>query len=110
MFESTKWSFEDDKQKYDNTILAVFDSSGASDDVKDTKGVTLNPNAVGVVRRFEFSSKHQRMSVVVRNINEAIFRVHIKGSPEMIKELCHRESIPANYMDVLERYTEVRIY
>ena len=34
---------------------------------------------IGIVRRFEFSSKLQRMSVLVKNMNEPFSKVYSKG-------------------------------
>jgi magnesium-transporting ATPase (P-type) len=34
---------------------------------------------MGIVRRFDFSSKLQRMSVIVKNVNEPYFKVYSKG-------------------------------
>lgn len=58
------------------------------------------------MRRFDFSSKLQRMSVIVKNHLDGSFRSFVKGSPEKIKELCVKTSIPRNYDDTLNIYTE----
>lgn len=93
MFEATKCTIEEKSQKiHDTLILATVKS---------------NKSEVGIVRRFEFSSKLQRMSVVVKGLNDVAFRVHMKGSPEKIRELCKPETIPPNFHTVLEKYTEV---
>ena len=34
---------------------------------------------IGIVRRFDFSSKLQRMSVLVKNVNEPYFKIYSKG-------------------------------
>lgn len=46
------------------------------------------------------------MSVVVKNMGDRTFRAYVKGSPEKIAELCISESLPLNYYDVLQEYTE----
>jgi len=58
-----------------------------------------------LIRRFDFSSKLQRMSVIVKNFIDNSFRVYVKGSPERIKELCKDSSLPKNYDEILEIYT-----
>ena len=60
---------------------------------------------IGIVRRFDFSSKLQRMTTIVKNVNEEYFKVFCKGSPEKIKDLCKKESIPDNFNDLLNSYT-----
>lgn len=114
MFESTGWLLEDNNEnKFDELVLSV---------VKPKKNnVSLNndfdsiaqsliqnelPHEIGIIRRFEFSSKLQRMSVIVKNLNENNFRLHIKGSPEKLRELCLKESIPANFHKVLDNYSK----
>lgn len=59
-----------------------------------------------LIRRFDFSSSLQRMSVICKNDFDNKFRCFVKGSPEKIKELCDPDSIPSNYDDVLEQYTK----
>mmetsp|Transcript_6387 Transcript_6387/g.5765 ORF Transcript_6387/g.5765 Transcript_6387/m.5765 type:complete len:191 (+) Transcript_6387:19-591(+) len=46
------------------------------------------------------------MSVIVKNLSEAGFKMHIKGSPEKIRELCKNSSIPSNFHSILSKYTE----
>jgi cation-transporting ATPase 13A2 len=59
-----------------------------------------------VIRRFEFSSGLQRMSVITRSLIDTKYRVFAKGSPEKIKELSLPESIPKNFNDILISYTQ----
>lgn len=58
-----------------------------------------------VYKRFEFSSKLQRMAVVVRsNKPDAQFKVHVKGSPEKLRELCLKRTIPNSFHKILDFY------
>ena len=41
---------------------------------------------IGIVRRFDFSSKLQRMTTITKNINETYFKAFCKGRPEKVKE------------------------
>jgi len=45
------------------------------------------------------------MSVVCKNTVDNKYRCFVKGSPEKISELCHPDSLPSDYLDVLEEYT-----
>lgn len=49
------------------------------------------------------------MSVIVKNLQENSFRLHIKGSPEKLRELCTPESIPSNFHKVLDELSQVNI-
>jgi len=60
---------------------------------------------LGIVRRFDFSSKLMRMSALVKNVNEPYYKVFCKGSPEKIKELCKPDTIPTNFNEILSKYT-----
>ena len=61
--------------------------------------------ALGIVKRFDFSSKLQRMTTISKNINENYFKAFCKGSPEKVKDLCKPDTIPINYDSVLNSYT-----
>ena len=61
--------------------------------------------ALGIVKRFDFSSKLQRMTTISKNINEDYFKAFCKGSPEKIKDLCKPATIPLNYDNILNQYT-----
>ena len=60
---------------------------------------------IGIVRRFDFVSKLQRMTVICKNKNEDYFKVFCKGSPEKIKKLCRPETIPSYFNKTLNNYT-----
>ena len=118
MFESTGWLLEDNNEnKFDELVLAVV--KPAKKDINSVLHVPNDfdsvaqslihndmPNEIGIIRRFEFSSKLQRMSVIVKNLSENSFRLHIKGSPEKLRELCVKESIPSNFHKILDNYSK----
>ena len=58
------------------------------------------------MKRFEFDSKLQRMSVVVKNMLDGDVRAYVKGSPEKIAELCSKSSLPADYEQKLAKSTQ----
>lgn len=115
MFEWTGWVLEDNNEsKFDQLILAIVKPKTALenqdfDKIKEKVEKNRFPHEIGVIRRFEFSSKLQRMSVIVRNLNENKFRLHVKGSPEVVRELCRPETIPENFHSVLNDYAKVYI-
>ncbi|XP_026077341.1 probable cation-transporting ATPase 13A3 isoform X1 [Carassius auratus] len=61
---------------------------------------------IGIVRQFSFSSALQRMSVVVRLIGERRMDAYLKGAPEVVASLCKKETVPADFTEVLEDYTK----
>lgn len=60
---------------------------------------------LAIIKRYDFTSKLQRMSVIVKSFNEENYKVFTKGSPEKILELCRSETIPSNFNESLNKYT-----
>ena len=60
-----------------------------------------NRYEIAIVKRFDFTSELQRMSVIGKNINENFFKVFCKGSPEKIRELCDPSTIPESFDEIL---------
>jgi len=60
---------------------------------------------LGIVKRFDFSSKLQRMTTISKNINEDYFKAFCKGSPEKLRDLCKPETIPLDFDNILNSYT-----
>ena len=60
---------------------------------------------IAIVKRFDFSSKLQRMTTIGKNLNENFFKVYCKGSPEKIRELCDQSTIPQNFDEILNNFT-----
>jgi cation-transporting ATPase 13A3/4/5 len=108
MFESTGWMLEEpqiaEEAKYDMFVPAV---------VKPPAKTGI-PFEVGIVRQFPFSSAIQRMSVIVRPLTASgeepeelpPFQLLCKGAPEKIASLCKPETIPSEFAETLEQYTE----
>jgi cation-transporting ATPase 13A3/4/5 len=52
------------------------------------------------------------MSIIVKDVNnenDKSFRLHVKGAPEKLRELCLNSSIPPNFHKVLDFYAKVFI-
>jgi cation-transporting ATPase 13A2 len=46
------------------------------------------------------------MSVIVKDFLSGKYKAFVKGSPEKIRELCTRDSLPSNFDEILQIYTE----
>ena len=77
-------------------VLAAFRPKGEKDESK----------WIAVLKRFEFSSALQRMSVVAKHCLDNSLIAFVKGSPEMIHSLSRENTIPYDYFDALEKYTK----
>jgi len=115
MFESTGWVLKEnleDEENYDS-LISTFVRPGEEKDLQEKLSqegveedlIIKSHYEVGIVRRFDFTSKLQRMTVLVKNVNENSFKVFSKGSPEKIKELCRPDTIPENFTSILAKYT-----
>lgn len=60
---------------------------------------------LGILRQFPFLSALQRMSVVVKSLDKANFDFYCKGSPEVVRSLCLKESIPSDFNYVLNKFS-----
>ncbi|XP_077394682.1 polyamine-transporting ATPase 13A3-like isoform X3 [Festucalex cinctus] len=60
----------------------------------------------GIVRQFPFSSALQRMSVVVQQLGQKHLDVYLKGAPETVANLCNPHTVPQNFIETLDTYTQ----
>lgn len=58
------------------------------------------PGTILILRRFGFSSKLKRMSVLSREAGSERTWVLTKGAPETVKKFLRSDSIPSNYDDI----------
>lgn len=73
----------------------------------DDEGLMLSPDEskqLKVCRQFPFASNLQRMSVVAQSEDSLILLC--KGAPETVASLCDPISIPGDFADRLQRYTQ----
>ena len=106
MFSSSRFSIEENISNNNNLFLSIIKPQ--IDQINSLNNNIENPNfkyEIGIIRRFEFVSSLQRMSVIVKNINEDFFKIYCKGSPEKIRELCRPETIPSNFNRILTQYS-----
>nr|XP_023026840.1 probable cation-transporting ATPase 13A3 [Leptinotarsa decemlineata] len=107
MFESTKWVMEEyevaDNNKFDMIYPTVLkppknrpnEHQNITDDVE-----------IGIIKEFPFSSNCQRMGVIIRRLGGTHFEYYCKGSPEMLLNFINPDTVPVNFSDILESYTE----
>ena len=115
MMKSTGWTFEEHQgdlvlgyYRPNEEMLKKYSFKNKAQENNKSDEELTNDNSVyqlDLVKRFDFISKLQRMSVLVKNRKEDYFKVYCKGSPEKIRDLCKPESIPSNYNRVLNSYS-----
>ena len=116
MMNSTGWTFEECQgaftlgyYKPKEELLKKYSINENDNNTNNKSDEDLsNYNSIyqlDLIKRFDFVSKLQRMSVLVKNSKEDYFKVYCKGSAEKIRELCKPETIPSNYNRVLNSYS-----
>ena len=60
---------------------------------------------LSIIRRFNFDYLLQRLTVLVKNLHDNYFKIFSKGSPEKIKEICDKSTIPNDFNDVYTYYS-----
>lgn len=87
MFEFTKWNFEEESNGSNPIVYPKYESEGYQ-----------------IMKEYEFVSTLRRMSVIANDgkDNKLVFT---KGAPEVMSDICDRESLPANYEELLYKYT-----
>ena len=111
MFNDTGWILDEPDVGGENAnemISAFVMPNGQQNNYDwENEGTNkLRPYQLGIIRRFDFSSKLQRMSVIVQNLRDSKYRLFTKGSPEKIIELSKKETIPNNFQEILSKYTQ----
>ena len=116
MFESVGWIMKENSnvggENNVNPLILDYIRPQSEEDIivafNDDNNVPQNLKSryeIGIVKRFDFSSKLQRMTIIGKNLNENHYKAYCKGSPEKIKELSNPSTIPANFEEVLNSYT-----
>ncbi|OKL61963.1 hypothetical protein UA08_02661 [Talaromyces atroroseus] len=110
MFEFTGWTFEEGgntqaeqqgSSNGDTIIPSVARPPNSWHDFKKDQ----TPLELGILRSFEFVSHLRRTSVVVRQFGENGASVFVKGAPECMRDICHADTLPPNFDELLGYYT-----
>ncbi|KAL6307860.1 P-type ATPase [Sparassis latifolia] len=123
MFEFTKWTLEEG----DISVKGVVKNRANADRPAALVQVVVRPPGtaqfsledalkgagrrahfleLGVIRTFEFVSALRRMSVIVKRLKSNSMEVYVKGAPEVMTDICDKDSFPQDYDDLLSYYTK----
>ncbi|QLQ79504.1 hypothetical protein HG537_0C01510 [Torulaspora globosa] len=121
MFQFAGWSYEEDLQKHEfhsmyeerhegdifpenSTIIPAVVHPNGND--PNNRFIDNDPhNFLGIVRSFEFLSELRRMSVIVKPNSDNVYWSFTKGAPEIIAEICNKNTLPKDYDTLLHHYT-----
>ncbi|KAL9102913.1 MAG: hypothetical protein Q9163_002005 [Psora crenata] len=115
MFDFTGWSFEELVQKDmgedddapsspSSVVRPPAGTEYGLDSDEDANSHSL-PTELGILKSFEFVSQLRRASVIVGQSGSNGGDVYVKGAPECMKDICHSDSLPEDYEDLLGYYT-----
>ena len=85
--------------------MFTYSNWGAKDNANGTTELCQTGSSTytaTVIKRFEFQSDLQRMSVIVKTDKK--YFAFVKGSPEKIKSLSTKRSLPKNFDEILYDY------
>ncbi|KAL1919402.1 uncharacterized protein VTP21DRAFT_2095 [Calcarisporiella thermophila] len=130
MFEFTRWTLEEGgfsaDSAGDKNALSEINIPGAK---PSKKGRGIVPTVVrppgvgsfrlevlsdnkdmsflelGIIRTFDFVSSLRRMSVIIKRLKSKTMEAYVKGAPEIMSEICAKDTIPEDYMEKLSYYT-----
>lgn len=97
MFEQTGYSLEEDDSESHESIESI-------QPILIRPPRESNLSDCQIVKQFTFASELQRQSVIVTDLDTV--KVYCKGSPEMIMSLCKPETVPDNFHDIVEEYSQ----
>ncbi|KAL1672462.1 hypothetical protein EV122DRAFT_271611 [Schizophyllum commune] len=124
MFEFTGWTLDEGRAA---GVGAIKDKSGQIVEQASLVQVVVRPPGsesfkledalkggakrahfleLGVIRTFEFVSQLRRMSVVVKRLRSSSMEIYVKGAPEVMGDICEKDSFPTDYDDLLSYYTK----
>ncbi|KAG2462182.1 AT133 ATPase, partial [Polypterus senegalus] len=110
MFEATGWILEEATEEetalHDRMMPTVVQPPKQLLPEAAAPQHEMTTYEIGIVRQFPFSSSFQRMSVVTRTLGERRMDAYLKGAPEVVASLCKKDTVPSDFVDILEQYTK----
>ncbi|KAH9514185.1 hypothetical protein Btru_030489 [Bulinus truncatus] len=109
MFNATNWQLEEpgaDETRFDMMTPTIVRPKVSAAAKRLSSDDALSGGDIGIVRQFPFSSSLQRMSVITRRLGAKNFDLYVKGSPEMVTSLSKQDTIPFDFQQVLQSYTQ----
>lgn len=106
MFEATDWDLKEPEDRHVSAVISPkkrkLSSMTSSHHPSPVDHAEVE---IAVLKRFQFSSSLQRMSVITHHLDSQFYHVYCKGSPEVLMSLSKRETVPEDILDILNSYT-----
>ncbi|ORY01301.1 putative Ca2+ pump [Basidiobolus meristosporus CBS 931.73] len=105
MFEFTRWVLEEDGEVSNNSPNPQKCSRASNSSSIVRPQSASDAEGLSILRSFDFIPVLRRMSVIVNPMGTSTLQVYVKGAPEVILDLCMKETIPEDYEQILSAYT-----
>ncbi|XP_018422450.1 PREDICTED: probable cation-transporting ATPase 13A4 [Nanorana parkeri] len=107
MFEGTGWviSTKNNLQNELNEIKADNSSRLYTMVTPGPEAQCVSVKGLSILHQLPFCSSLQRMSVITKVVGEPKFLVFLKGAPEVIVKFCKEDTVPINFLFLLNQYT-----
>ncbi|XP_071805048.1 polyamine-transporting ATPase 13A3-like [Asterias amurensis] len=105
MFQASGWELEEPTSEetthFDMMVPTIVRSPATA-----AKRKSEEVEEVGILKQFPFSSELQRMSVITKSLRDEPMQLYIKGSPELVASLSKMDTVPSDFQEQLNSYTQ----
>ena len=95
------WSLEEGNGQWQTSVKPPTEDHSAdlTENLRKNtdQDILVLDDEIAIVKQFQFSSDHQSMSVIVRDLSSHTFKIFCKGSPEKMKMISNPKTIPDNF-------------
>lgn len=108
MFKDTHWVIDETEttnHTSEISYLVSYYPTQVSEQMQGEQGGSTYYK-IGTIKRFDFSSALQCMSVITRNDFEDVLVGFVKGSPEKIASISLPHTVPKHFDQILKNYTQ----
>ena len=123
IFEELNWNIEKKLEEEEESIIfqyifpkykdynnfspsqsSINSFSETEDGEEEKEKLILSKYKLGICRIFDYYEEIK--SNIVKEVNGSLYKIYSKGNPYLIKEKCKKETIPQNFITIIEKYNK----
>ena len=123
IFEELNWNIEKKLEEEEESIIFQYifpkykdynnfspsqsslnSFSETEDGEEEKEKLILSKYKLGICRIFDCCEEIK--SNIVKEVNGSLYKIYSKGNPYLIKEKCKKETIPQNFITIIEKYNK----